>query len=163
MKIFLLKLVVIWRRFRGAVPRHSDPSRQCLAQLEALMRRANPDAAWDERANWMIDVAEWLRQLAATPVEGPPLPGPHVLWWKAEVSRRIDQAQHVTQPLNTGERVQIACGFGIAFALLGWLSHLPRRAGELQPYWTAVSRARDTHHQWSLLQHHRHLRRGMAR
>lgn len=67
MKIFLLKLVVIWRRFRGAAPRHSDPSRQCLAQLEALMRRANPDAAWDERANWMIDVAEWLRH-EPTPV-----------------------------------------------------------------------------------------------
>jgi hypothetical protein len=67
-------------------------------------------------------VAEWMRQLAATPVDGPPLPGAHVLWWKAEVSRRIDQAQHVTQPLNTGERVQIACAFGIAFALLGWLT-----------------------------------------
>jgi len=30
-------------------------------QLEALMRRANPDAAWHERANWMIDITEWIR------------------------------------------------------------------------------------------------------
>ena len=67
-------------------------------------------------------VAEWMRQLATMPVDGPPPPGAHVLWWKAEVLRRIDQAQHVTKPLDTGERVQIACGFGIASALLGWLT-----------------------------------------
>jgi hypothetical protein len=63
-----------------------------------------------------------MRQLAAMRVDGPPLPGAHVLWWKAEALRRIDRAQHVTKALDTGERVQIACGFGIAFALLGWLT-----------------------------------------
>lgn len=30
------------------------------------MRRANPFASWDERANWMIDVVEWLRRTPRT-------------------------------------------------------------------------------------------------
>jgi site-specific recombinase len=61
MKTSLLRLWAIWRRFRrGANPssvhvRHS-------AQLETLMRRANPFASWNERANWMVDVAEWMRR-----------------------------------------------------------------------------------------------------
>lgn len=61
MKISLLKLWVMWRRFRRASPRHNEHHLQYIAQIEALMRRANPFAAWTERANWMIDVADWLR------------------------------------------------------------------------------------------------------
>ncbi len=30
-------------------------------QVEQLLRRANPFASWHERANWMIDVTEWIR------------------------------------------------------------------------------------------------------
>lgn len=61
MKFLLLKTLVIWRRFRGGLQvryaHHADDT----PQLEALMRRANPDAAWHERANWMIDITEWIR------------------------------------------------------------------------------------------------------
>jgi site-specific recombinase len=32
------------------------------SQVDALMRRANPFAPWNERANWMIDVTEWVRR-----------------------------------------------------------------------------------------------------
>ncbi|WP_292934155.1 site-specific recombinase [Noviherbaspirillum sp.] len=62
MKISLLKLWVMWRRFRRTSPRHNEHHLQYIAQIEALMRRANPFAAWTERANWMIDVADWLRR-----------------------------------------------------------------------------------------------------
>ncbi|HJV86712.1 MAG TPA: site-specific recombinase [Noviherbaspirillum sp.] len=61
MKISLLKLWVMWRRFRRTSPRHNEHHLQYIVQIEALMRRANPFAAWTERANWMIDVADWLR------------------------------------------------------------------------------------------------------
>jgi site-specific recombinase len=32
-------------------------------QAESLLRQANPFASWNERANWMIDVAAWLRHV----------------------------------------------------------------------------------------------------
>ncbi|GAB3543578.1 site-specific recombinase [Noviherbaspirillum agri] len=62
MKISLMKVWVIWRRFRQGSPKHGDHLLECQMQVEALMRRANPSADWTERANWMIDVAEWLRR-----------------------------------------------------------------------------------------------------
>lgn len=61
MKISFLKLLVMWRRFRRASPRHIENHLRTFRQVEALMRRANPFASWSERANWLIDVAEWLR------------------------------------------------------------------------------------------------------
>ncbi|HJV52702.1 MAG TPA: preprotein translocase subunit TatB, partial [Noviherbaspirillum sp.] len=61
MKISLLKLLVMWRRFRRASPRHLENHLRTFNKVESLMRRANPFASWNERANWLIDVAEWLR------------------------------------------------------------------------------------------------------
>ena len=62
MKITFMKMWAIWRRFRRGsnAPRHQHL--QYAAQVEQLMRRANPFASWHERANWMIDVAHWLRR-----------------------------------------------------------------------------------------------------
>lgn len=59
MKIVFLKIVAFWRRFRGDPT--ANPHLHYAPQVEALMRRANPFAAWDERANWMIDCVDWLR------------------------------------------------------------------------------------------------------
>lgn len=130
MKIFLLKLVVIWRRFHGAAPRHSDPSRQCLSQLEALMRRANPDAAWDERANWMIDVVEWLRREPISADDG----GDHrrdrhqrthfLLDWldaHRDVRRRVQSAIRKTLREAVGPELFCATGLPHEAALLGEL------------------------------------------
>ncbi|WP_084199893.1 preprotein translocase subunit TatB [Noviherbaspirillum autotrophicum] len=61
MKMSLLKLLVMWRRFRRASPRHLENHLRIFNQVESLMQRANPFASWSERANWLIDVAEWLR------------------------------------------------------------------------------------------------------
>ena len=58
--MFVLRARAVWRRLRrGAPARHRSVRR--AVQVEQLMRRANPFAGWSERANWMIDVAEWLR------------------------------------------------------------------------------------------------------
>ncbi|RJF98025.1 site-specific recombinase [Noviherbaspirillum saxi] len=65
MKISLMKLRVIWRRFRRSSPEHNEHHLRYVAQIQALMRRANPFASWNERANWMIDLAEWLRRAPA--------------------------------------------------------------------------------------------------
>ncbi|HJV73256.1 MAG TPA: preprotein translocase subunit TatB [Noviherbaspirillum sp.] len=62
MKISLLKLWAMWRRFRRGAPDHDEHHLQIIVQIELLMRRANPFAGWSERANWMVDVSEWLRR-----------------------------------------------------------------------------------------------------
>jgi site-specific recombinase len=62
MKISLLKLVVFWRRVRHGGPERLEPGERDHRQLERLMRRANPFASWGERANWLIDITDWLRR-----------------------------------------------------------------------------------------------------
>lgn len=52
----------MWRRFCRASPHHNRHHLQYSLQVDALMRRASPFAGWSERANWMIDVADWLRR-----------------------------------------------------------------------------------------------------
>ena len=61
MKISFLRALGIWRRLRRG-PRGHLHHLAYGQQVEALMARANPDGSWMERANWIIDVAEWLRR-----------------------------------------------------------------------------------------------------
>ena len=62
MKISFSRICAIWRRFRrGALRHHTDHARY-LPQIESLMRRADPNAHWHARANWMIDLADWIRR-----------------------------------------------------------------------------------------------------
>ena len=65
MKFLFFKMLVVWRRMRhGMQARYMD--RQDVGrQLEVLMRRIDAAASWHERANWMMDVAEWLRHRPA--------------------------------------------------------------------------------------------------
>ncbi|AMP05613.1 site-specific recombinase [Collimonas pratensis] len=62
MKFLLLRLRVMWRRFRHGEQRQAD-SLHYTRQVDALMRRANPFSAWQERADWIIDVVHWLRHV----------------------------------------------------------------------------------------------------
>lgn len=62
MKFLLLRLRVMWRRFRHGEQRQAD-SQHYTRQVDALMRRANPFSAWQERADWIIDVVHWLRHV----------------------------------------------------------------------------------------------------
>ena len=62
MKISFLRIFAVWRRFRhGASQHHADNARY-LQQIEPLARRADPNASWQMRANWMIDLADWIRR-----------------------------------------------------------------------------------------------------
>src|SRR5450830_1232773 len=61
MKFIFLKMRVIWRRFRHGLQARYEHHTDYAPQLDVLLRRADADAVWHERANWMIDVAEWLR------------------------------------------------------------------------------------------------------
>ena len=61
MKFLFLKMRVIWRRFRHGLQARYEHHVDYAPQLEVLMRRADIDSVWHDRANWMIDVAEWLR------------------------------------------------------------------------------------------------------
>jgi site-specific recombinase len=62
MKIFMLRVWAVWRRFRRGARHYNAHQVRYVSQVESLMRRANPFAGWNERANWMIDVSEWLRR-----------------------------------------------------------------------------------------------------
>lgn len=77
-------------------------------------------------------VAKWMRELAATPLAGPPLVDPQVLLWKAQASRRLDRQQQITRPLDTGERIQTVAGATASVALMVWLS-------ATVPLWTVPS------------------------
>lgn len=68
MKLFFLRLWVIWRRFRRGAHHSRDYRLYYEYQLESLLRRANPFGSWNERANWMIDLVEWLRREPEKPV-----------------------------------------------------------------------------------------------
>lgn len=62
MKRSLLRALVVWRRFRRGSLRRHEQQLHDDSQAAALLSRANPFASWNERANWMLDLAEWLRR-----------------------------------------------------------------------------------------------------
>ena len=70
------------------------------------------------------DIRAWMRELAAAPLEGGPLPDPTHLWWKAELLRRWDQERRTVEPIERGERLQVGIGLVGAVVLLVWLWHL---------------------------------------
>ncbi|MGN6703253.1 MAG: preprotein translocase subunit TatB [Burkholderiaceae bacterium] len=61
MKIFLLRIWIVLRRFRRNGNQPRDPHLHYAQQVEALMRRVDPAAPWRQRADWMIDLIGWLR------------------------------------------------------------------------------------------------------
>jgi site-specific recombinase len=81
MKLFLLKIAVFWRRLRGGSVRNRFA--MSASRVEALMLRADPQAPWHLRANWMIDVAEWVRHESK------------VSWRDEQAWRRIKHARLV--------------------------------------------------------------------
>lgn len=62
MKIFFLRIWVMWRRFRRGAHHHHVNHVNYASQVASLMSRANPFSDWNERANWMVDVTEWIRR-----------------------------------------------------------------------------------------------------
>lgn len=60
----------MWRRFRHGPDHLAHNPPQYQRQVETLMQRVNPDAPWQQRANWLMDVAEWLRHAPAVTLQG---------------------------------------------------------------------------------------------
>lgn len=60
MKILFFKILIVWRRFRRGAHHHAGHANHA-SQIASLMGRANPFACWNERANWMVDLVEWIR------------------------------------------------------------------------------------------------------
>jgi len=78
----------------------------------------------DERDEELVTV--WMRELAALPIESPPLPDAAYIWWKAQLLKQWDTQRTVVAPLEWGERAQVATGLGgAAVLLLLSSSHLP--------------------------------------
>ncbi|MFJ3045703.1 site-specific recombinase [Herbaspirillum chlorophenolicum] len=65
MKFLFFKMLVVWRRLRHGMQARYMARHDVGRQLDSLMRRVDPASAWHERANWLIDVAEWLRHRPA--------------------------------------------------------------------------------------------------
>lgn len=63
MKFLFLKIAVMWRRFRDG--KNVAQQMGDAPHIETLMYRAKADMSWRERANWMVDVAEWIRHQPA--------------------------------------------------------------------------------------------------
>ena len=68
-----------------------------------------------------LELAVWMRELAAVPLNAPALPDATYLWWKAQVLRRWDADRQAVVPLDVGEHVQVGIGLGGAVLLLVWL------------------------------------------
>jgi len=64
------------------------------------------------------DVAEWMRELTAIPLEMGPLPNAHQIWWKAELLKRWDARRHAVAPIERAEPVQVWIGLAGAAVLL---------------------------------------------
>jgi len=78
-------------------------------------------------------VTQWMRDLAALPVEASRLPDPSHIWLKAQLLRRWDAQQTALAPLEWGERAQVLMALAGAAALLAlaWsrLQAIPAAAG----------------------------------
>jgi hypothetical protein len=75
----------------------------------------------DELVERDEDLRAWMRELAAIPANGRPLPDPRQLWWKAELLKRWDQQRQAVGPIERAEPVQVSIGLAGTMVLLAWL------------------------------------------
>ena len=65
-----------------------------------------------------LEVAEWMQQFAARPLDSPPVSDPAYLWWKAELLRRWDLQRRAVAPIEIGEQIQAVIGVVLAVILI---------------------------------------------
>ena len=88
------------------------------------------------------DVAAWMQQVAALPLE-PSAADARQLWWKAEMRRRWETQRRAVAPMDIGERVVVLIALLAAIALFRWLweglstSTSAASAGTFDVAWTA--------------------------
>lgn len=67
------------------------------------------------------EIRAWMRELAAVPINGRPLPDARQLWWKAELLKRWDEQRQAVAPIERAEPVQVSIGLAGAIVLLASL------------------------------------------
>ena len=75
----------------------------------------------DELLEREDEVRAWMRELAAVPFDGKPLPDARQLWWKAELLKRWDEQRQAVAPIERAEPVQVSIGLAGAIVLLASL------------------------------------------
>lgn len=65
-----------------------------------------------------LAVRNWLQEFAAMPLEGPPAPGPTLVWLKGQTLRRWEQERAST---IFADRMQVGLGVAGALGLFAWL------------------------------------------
>ena len=77
----------------------------------------------DELLEREDELRAWMRELAAVPFDGRPLPDARQLWWKAELLKRWDEQRQAVAPIERAEPVQVSIGLAGAIVLLAslWL------------------------------------------
>lgn len=67
------------------------------------------------------EVAAWMIAFAELPADPAKLPDPGMLWWKAQLLQRWDAQRRATEPIETGQQVQVGIGVAGCAGLLYWL------------------------------------------
>jgi hypothetical protein len=97
------------------------------AAVRDLVRSGQADPALREHVarcaacRETADVAAWMRQLAEFSADAARLPDPGQLWWKAQLLQRWDAQRRATEPIETGQQVQVGIGVAGCAGLLYWL------------------------------------------
>jgi len=68
------------------------------------------------------DIALWMRHLASSPLEGPPLPDAQLVLWRAHAWDCAHRLQRVTRPLEVGGLLVMGVALVSAVLLLAWIT-----------------------------------------
>jgi hypothetical protein len=120
------------------------------ADVRRMVRNRTDDAALRTHAarcaacRETLEVAAWMQQMAALPIDDASLPDPMYLWWKAKLLRQWDAERLVQAPIEAWSRVAVAVGLAGAAVLLVLLwEEAPRlatyRTGGDRSSWTGVA------------------------
>lgn len=109
---------MMWTRHQSC-EREADIVEMARSNTDAPALRAHAQMCGVCRET--LAAAAWMQELAALPMEAPPLPDPAYTWLRGELLRRWDAQRKVMAPIDVGERIQVGVGLGCATALLAWL------------------------------------------
>jgi hypothetical protein len=120
------------------------------ADVRRMVRNRTDDAALRTHAERCaecretMEVAVWMQQMAALPVDDASRPDPVYLWWKARLLRQWDAERLVQAPIDAWSRVAVAVGLvGAAVLLVLLWEEAPilatYRTGGDKSSWTGVA------------------------
>src|SRR5271167_2378599 len=99
-----------------ACDREADVRRMVRSHTDDAALRAHAERCTACRET--LEVAAWMQQMAALPVDDVSRPDPVYLWWKAKLLRQWDAERLVQAPIEAWSRVAVAIGLVGAAVLL---------------------------------------------